>query len=297
MPFFDYGRNVSLNSYLNNTAVSLINTYQIALLVNQADAGDSASSLIAKEPSGYNYARITTSGGMWTVPVSGHTNAQLAGHGVVENKATLTFNTASGPWGTIIQTAVLIGQSGGSFYPLFYGPVRAEVNPTANMSPLAFLPGQYHIEIRGNNFADSTRDQIMLGYFGTGNTSYWPTTYYLALLTVLPEPDSTGFNEIQTPGTNGYARVACANSNTVFTTANTGITYNTIQLNFPQPTGAWGSSPVTAWALMDASSSGVMWFYGPLYPAIPSIGAASPAPSVNAGQLSVSLDAINSNIG
>jgi hypothetical protein len=305
MPAFDFARNVSLNSLLNaSTSGSFNNSYQIALLTVQADPQDTSATLAAKEPSGYNYSRITTSAGMWLTPISGSTNAQPCGHGVVENNYPLSFpqasGTLSGSWGLVIQTAIL-GQvsgaaSGQGYSPLFYGPVRPETNVNAYSQPVTFGQGTYHMEIEGHNFADTTRDQIMQGYFGGLATNLVPSNYYLSLLTTLPEPGSltsgTGLKEVTVPGVNNYARVLVANNTTNFTLATQGINYNALPFTFNAPTGIWGTLPVTAWALMDATSGGTPWFYGELNPVIPPIGGFSPPPTIQAGQMQVSLDAL-----
>jgi hypothetical protein len=241
------------------------------------------------EPSGYNYSRVTTSAGIWTTPISGATNTQPIGHGVVVNNTAIPFATPSGSWGSVISTAVLGLASGGNYQPLFYGTVRPELNISGGTLQVGV--GTFHIEIKGHGFANSTRDQVLLGAFG-GGAAYWPATYSLSLLSTLPEPDGTGLAEIQTPGVNGYARVTVGNNTTSFTTATTGITYNNTMFTFPAPTGPWGAV-ATAWALMDATSGGTMWFYGPLDPAI-SVTAGSLPPQISAGRMQISLDALRS---
>jgi hypothetical protein len=293
MPAFDYSRNLTLNTALCGSGAILSTQYQIALLVVQGDPDDTNTTLIAKEPSGYNYTRITTSAGVWTYPTSGYLNAQPAGHGVVQNNTPLSFPQASGSWGTVIGTAVLTTLSGSATYnPLFYGAVRPELVVGAGSLPVTFGVGAYHVETKGFSFADSARDQTMLGYFGGMGKNHYPSTYYLGLLNELPESCGLGYDaEIQTVGTNGYARVVISNDGS-FSVATTGISYNTVPFTFVQPTGTWGTLPAVAWAMFDTAMEGTMWFYGPLEPAIPPLTSTSLPPTINNGQLQISLDAL-----
>ncbi len=70
--------------------------------LSTADPTDDASGLA--EPSGNNYARVTTSGSDWDAAASGAT----------ANATVLTFPEASGSWGTVTHFALFDASSGGN---------------------------------------------------------------------------------------------------------------------------------------------------------------------------------------
>lgn len=102
------------------------------------------------------------------------------------------------------------------------------------------------------------------------NTAYtFPTTLYFGLLTAAPS-DTGGGTEVSG---NNYARVAVTASTTNFagtqsagsTTASSGTggtTSNNGAINFPTPSGTWGT--VTHFGIYDASTSGNLLFWGAL---------------------------------
>lgn len=102
------------------------------------------------------------------------------------------------------------------------------------------------------------------------NTAYtFPTTLYFGLLTAAPS-DTGGGTEVSG---NNYARVAVTASTTNFagtqsagsTTASSGTggtTSNNGAINFPTPSGTWGT--VTHFGIYDASTSGNLLFWGVL---------------------------------
>lgn len=96
-----------------------------------------------------------------------------------------------------------------------------------------------------------------------------PANLYLALFTAAPS-DAGGGTEVS--GT-GYARVAipCAlatwsgtqGQGTIVASSGTGGTsYNNQAVTFGEPGGAWGT--VTHFAIMDADTSGNMWYWNSL---------------------------------
>ena len=79
------------------------------------------------------------------------------------------------------------------------------------------------------------------------NTAYTsPVTVYLALITA--DPTDTGSQASEVSGF-AYARIAVA-----FDAAAAGVTQNTALLQFPTPTGSWGT--VSHWAIADALTAG-----------------------------------------
>lgn len=95
-----------------------------------------------------------------------------------------------------------------------------------------------------------------------GKTSYtMPTNVFCALYTVAPT-DATSGTEVSTSGTS-YARIS--RSATDWNAAVGGSITNSTDIRFPsagEATGAWGTC--VALAILDASTSGNILWYGPL---------------------------------
>lgn len=279
MAMFDYVRNAALQSLLNFIPLPYTGNIQIAALIGNPDP--SATNGTLAEPSGNGYVRATTNNANMIAPPS-------YGHGVVINGTPIVFPQATGNWGTISWLAIIIQQvSDSSYHPAYYGKLRAPVTITANSPPLAILPGQMHVEVTDKCLSDLSRDSIVIASLsGTGTV---PTGgYFLALLSNLPEVDGSSFNEITTPGTNNYAR--CPVPFGTFTNSIAGICYNGNVLNFNTPSGNWGTAPTTAWAMMDATSGGNMWWYGKMRPPIAPITTSTSPISIGIGKLSIGLD-------
>lgn len=96
-----------------------------------------------------------------------------------------------------------------------------------------------------------------------------PATLYFALLTAAPN-DAGGGTEV---AGNNYARVGVTASlanfagtqsagSTAASSGTGGQTSNNAAINFPTPSGSWGT--VTHWAIYDASSAGNLLFHAAL---------------------------------
>ena len=104
--FANYLENKLLDHIFGVTAYSAEATVQVAL--STTDPTEDGSGI--SEPSGNNYARVT-------VTNSG-TNWETASGGATSNKTAITFNTASGSWGTITHFAIF---DNGGTNMLMYG--------------------------------------------------------------------------------------------------------------------------------------------------------------------------------
>lgn len=99
--------NKLLDHLLKNTAYTQpSNIYIAASTANPTDAGSGLT-----EPSGNGYARKLYN--TWDTPASSHTS----------NTGAVTFDTATGSWGTITHCAVMDASSGGNI--LWYGALGA----------------------------------------------------------------------------------------------------------------------------------------------------------------------------
>lgn len=122
-----------------------------------------------------------------------------------------------------------------------------------------------------------------------------PATWYVALFT--SDPTETGAAGTEVSG-GSYARVAVTASlanfagtqsagSTSASSGTGGTTSNNGAVTFPAPSANWGS--VTHIALMDASSGGNAWIYGPLTTP-KTVNNGDPAPSFAAAALSFQID-------
>lgn len=109
--FSDYLENELLDHVFGASAYSAPATLYFAL--STADPTDDGSGIA--EPSGNNYERVavTNDKDLWTD----------AAAGALSNEAAVTFNTASGSWGTITHFAVFDASSGGNM--IIHGDLTA----------------------------------------------------------------------------------------------------------------------------------------------------------------------------
>ncbi len=96
-----------------------------------------------------------------------------------------------------------------------------------------------------------------------------PATVYIGLSTTATADDSFGTE----PSGNNYGRVAVSASlanwagtqaagSTTASTGTGGQTSNNVAVNFPTPSGSWGTA--THWFISDAASGGNLLFHSPL---------------------------------
>lgn len=122
-----------------------------------------------------------------------------------------------------------------------------------------------------------------------------PATMYIALLTATTDDDGSPLTEVSG---GSYARVAVTGSlanwagtqsagSTVASSGASGTTSNNNAVTFPAPTANWGN--ITHFAIMDASSSGNVLFYGALTTP-KTVNNGDPAPVFAAGALTVQVD-------
>lgn len=94
--------------------------------------------------------------------------------------------------------------------------------------------------------------------FDFGKTTYAPaSTYYLGLSTTPIDKNGLGATEPST--SSGYKRVAIPNNKSSFTQANNGELKNSITIDFPESTAAWGT--ITHYFLADSITGGQIRFF------------------------------------
>lgn len=127
--FNDYTENKVLDHITGKISFTKPTAY---VGLSTADPTDDASGLA--EPSGNNYARVTTSGSDWDAAASGAT----------ANAAALTFPEASGSWGIVTHFALFDASSAGNM--LCYGTLDASRAITTPQVP-RFAIGEFDITL------------------------------------------------------------------------------------------------------------------------------------------------------
>lgn len=127
--FNDYTEDAVLDHIVGKTSFTMPTAY---VGLSTADPTDDASGLA--EPSGNNYARVTTSGSDWDAAASGAT----------ANAAALTFPEASGAWGTITHFALFDAATTGNM--LCHGTLDSSRIITSGVTP-RFGVGEFDITL------------------------------------------------------------------------------------------------------------------------------------------------------
>ena len=100
--------------------------------ISTADPGDSGAGLT--EPSGGGYARRQTMSADWNA----------AADGLLDNANTITFNVATGDWGTLTHFALFDAATAGNM--LAHGAL-AQAKVIANGDTLQFVTGDLHVTL------------------------------------------------------------------------------------------------------------------------------------------------------
>lgn len=107
------------------------------------------------------------------------------------------------------------------------------------------------------NMSNYLEDKIQDHVLGGGDYTR-PATVYIGLWTATLDDTSTGATSGEVSGSN-YSRVAVTNNATNFPASSSGEKHNGTAINFPTPSGSWGT--VTHVAILDASSAGNILYW------------------------------------
>ena len=130
-------------------------------------------------------------------------------------------------------------------------------------------------------FSSDLEDKVMNHVLG-GSDYTRLATVYLALFTAAPN-ETGGGTEVSG---GSYARLAITNNATNFPAASGGQKTNGIALTFPAASASWGA--VSHWAIMSASSGGLLLFFG-AFSAAKTIGDTDQL-TIPISQLTITLD-------
>lgn len=225
----DYAENELIDHVFVASYTSVATVY---VGLSTADPLDDASGLA--EPSGDNYAREAITFG-------------AASSRNVTQDALVTFNQASGTWGTITHWAIFDDLTAGNM--LAHGALSTSKEVVANNTP-SIASGEVVISFNAGAISDYLAHALLDLMFR--DQVYSSPTIYVGLSTTTPADDGTNITE----PSNNYARVAHSS----WSAAAAGATDNTGAITFPTPSGSWGT--ITHSIIMDATTSGNMLFYG-----------------------------------
>lgn len=231
----NYLENAILNHILKNTAYSQPTNLYIAL--STTDAGESGTTIT--EPVGNNYTRALCNA--WNT----------ASNRQIKNTNQVTFNTASGSWGTIQYWAIFDAITGGNM--LAYGSFTTGKAIVSGNTP--FIAAQeIIISVNTGGMTNYLANAVLNHVFKNTPLSQF-TNLYVGLSTSNPTDTGSLTGE---PTGNGYARVV-HNSWTVSTT---GTSENNGAITFAEATGSWGT--ITHGFLIDGITAGNMLLYAAL---------------------------------
>jgi len=232
----NYAENNLLNHILKNTAYVPEAIVYVALGTLTEDSDDG----IFTEATYGNYAREAITFGA----ASSRTIMQT---GLIE------FNQATS--GNETYTHYVIYETISGSDQLAWGVFNNAINVVINSTP-SIASGEIQIEVlEGSGSGMSTVIAHNILNFMFRNIAYaQPTNLYVALATTVLTDDTTG-TDIVEPVANNYNRTLY----NTWTVATTGVSSNSVLIQLPTPSGAWGN--VKSTAILDAATDGNVIIY------------------------------------
>jgi len=238
--FSNYLENKWLD-HLLNTSFTVPTT--VALALHTADPGEDGSG--AEVTDANNYARVSCKAQF----------ATAAATRIISNDGDITFNTASGSWGTVTHWALWDNATHGAGNMLAYGAFSSGKAVGNGQTPKV-LTGEIDISIPASNGMTTYLANEMLDHtFLNSDPGFSQPTIYLAMGTGAFADAGAWTNEVADTG--AYARVAHASWTVTGNAAD-----NNGAITFTTATGSWGT--VSDWALADSGThnGGNMLLYG-----------------------------------
>lgn len=234
----DYSENELLD-HVCNAAYSAVATVYVGL--STADPGDDASGLA--EPVGNGYIRKA-------IAFSAATSRRVTQSGVV------TFNEATGSWGTITHWAIFDAESAGNM--LAHGAFVAGKAIVSGNTP-SIADTEIYVEYSAGEISTTLAENLLDLMFR--NQAYGAPDTFIALCTVVVADGDTG-STITEPAGGAYARVQVninGGSSPTWEVASGGALDNTHDIDFIQATGDWGT--IVAVAVCSLITAGDVLLY------------------------------------
>jgi hypothetical protein len=238
--FSDYLENKWLDHLLNT---SFTVPTVVALALHTADPTDDGSG--AEVTDANNYARVSCKAQF----------AAAAATRIISNNGDITFNTASGSWGTVTHWGLWDNATHGTGNLLAHGSFATGKAVGSGQTPKV-LTGEIDISIPASNGMTTYLANEMLDHtFLNSDPGFSQPTIYLGMGTNAFDDTGVFTNEVADSG--AYARKAHA-----AWTITASAAENNGAITFTTATGSWGT--VSDWFLADnsAHSTGNMLLYG-----------------------------------
>ncbi len=179
----------------------------------------------------------------------------------VTQDADVTFNTASGSWGTVSHWAIATSATHGAGDCLAYGAFSSSKSIVNGNTP-SVASGQIYVEFSAGEISDYLANELLDHVFN--NAAYSHPSTYIGLTTATVSDDDTGSSITEVTG-GSYARELVnenGGSSPTWDLAVSGdpsYVDNADQIEFTQATASWGT--ITSVVICDASSGGNLLFY------------------------------------
>jgi hypothetical protein len=168
----------------------------------------------------------------------------------------VTFPPATGPWGTVVDWAIVDTQTYGAGNILAYGSFTASFSPVAGNTP-TIPTTEIKVQMTassGAGFVDATVHKLFDRMFR--NQAYAKPATYVGLATATIADNASVTADITEVSGGSYARVQVnpnGGSAPTWTVASaTGAIENVTPINFPTPSAGWGT--ITSCFIIDSAS-------------------------------------------
>lgn len=219
-------------------------TVYLALCTSDpTDAGTGASMNECANANGYTRKAIT---------FSAASGRQIAGSG------TITFDIATGSWGTVSHWAIVDSGTYGAGNMIAHGALNVS-RSIVNGNVASFTGSTITITVNTGGLANYACQKAL--DMLVRNTSWTKPATYMALTTATVSDTSTG-STITEPSGNNYARKlvnSAGGSSPAWSAPSNGATSNANQIDFATPSGSWGT--IVAVAICDALTTGNLIAY------------------------------------
>lgn len=236
----NYLENKLLDHVLNNTAYTPAATLYLALCTaDPTDAGTGASMNECANSGTYARKAITV--------------GNAASRRVTQD-AVVTYDQATGSWGTVSHWAIVDSGTHGAGNMLAYGAFTTPKAVVSGNTP-SVASSEVYIEFSAGEISDYLANKLLDLAFN--NTAYTSPSTYLALTTATISDSSTGATITEVANSGAYARKqvnANGGSSPTWDLAASGLVDNTHAIAFTTATGSWGT--VVAVAVVDSGTHG-----------------------------------------
>lgn len=258
----DYAEN-KLADFFRGAGLTLSANWYMALLSAASDSGFT-------ELSGTGYARVAVARSLANFAGTQAPGSTLASSGTTHatsNNNDINWGDPAANWGTANYVGFFDASSGGNCW--IYLPISAIAITIGSPNPVKVLAGALQFSLGLTGGCTDYLANCLVDLIFRAQAFAWPTTLYTALFTATPG-NAGGGTEVSggsyargslVPSTTSISGTQGAGS-TGASTGSGGRVSNNSAVDYPEPTGNWGT--IVAEALMDAASAGNMLFWGAL---------------------------------